>query len=124
MQSNNYFLIVDWYVIEKAIKKQPQNVITIIKRDISMLKHGSLNGSKIIDQHKAAILYKKRYQEVEIYYSITSNEIVKVLDVIYLGTSKLHGIETGIKGGQHKGNKTTQQQKSIDKYKSLFRKNI
>lgn len=117
-----YYLKVDWHLINKKIKKQPNNVITRIKNDITRLRFGALNNSKIIDSTKNVALYKKRYNEIDMFYTIENEQFVVVLDIkeAYLGTTTLNGVETSIKGGQHKGKKTTQQEKTIKKYKNKF----
>lgn len=115
-----YFLKINWEIVDKEIKKFPRNIISIIKRDITMLEYNPESGTKL-DSFKSATLYKKRFQEVEIYYTVEKIAVI-VLGFVYLGTVNFNGIESGIKSGQHSGKTTTKQQRTINFYKNKFQK--
>ncbi len=117
---NLYYLLVDWKLIDKKIKKFPTNIKSNIKRNISLLKYNPNNGTKL-DSYKSASLMKKRYKEIEIYY-IVENIAVVVLDIKYKGSVKLNDVVSGIKAGKHNKKTTTKQQRVIKSQKALFNK--
>lgn len=119
---NRYFLKIDWNYVDKELKKYPRNIITKIKRDITMLEINPYNGD-YLDKYKATTLYKKRFQEVEIYYSV-ENIFIVVLAVNYIGTVDFYGIESGIKSGKYSKHTTSKQQRMIKQYKDKFYKHL
>ncbi len=116
--NHQYHLVVDWGFVNKKLKKYQKNIKSKIKKDITLLKYNPNKGD-IIDAYKTATLRKKRYQEVEVYYSVENNVVV-VLDVKYLGKVKLRNIVGGIKSGSHNKKTTTKQQRIIKKEKKKF----
>ena len=116
---SEYYLNVDWNYVYKKLKKYPRNIISIVKRDITLLKYNPESGDKL-DSFKTATLYKKRYQEIEAYYTVEVG-VVQVLGFEYLGKINLEGIESGIKSGKYTKHTTTKQQNTIKAYKKKFR---
>jgi len=118
--TSEYYLKVNWEVVNKILKKYPKPFKSKIKRDISLLKYNPKKGT-MIDSFRYASLWKKRYEEVEIYYTIEDFFVV-VLGIEYVGTVEIQNLKGGIKGGKHRGKSTTKQKESIRKEKNKFSK--
>lgn len=119
MQSE-YHLLVDWDLVNKKLKKYPKDIRTKIKRDISLLKYNPKKGTHL-ETYKDSSLFKKRYQEIEIYYRV-EERVVIVLDVKYIGSVELMRIESGIKSGRCIKKTTAKQNRVIEEEKRKFRK--
>jgi len=59
-----YFLIANWDMISKKLRKYPKDIRRNVKRDISMLKYNPKNGT-MLDSSKSSSLWKKRYKEIK-----------------------------------------------------------
>lgn len=119
-EKDDYFVIVDWNQINKILKKYPRDFKSRVKRNITLLSKNPEKGTKL-DNTKNASLYKKRFGEFEIYYTV-ENVAVVVLDVLYVGTIRFYSAEQRVKSGRSTGKSSVKQDSIISKHKKVFRK--